>query len=185
MGSRGSVVPLFLQNRDQHSLPITDKRMTRFWITLRDAVDFTIDCLGRMRGGEIFVPKIPSMRITDLARVIAPQADHQIIGLRPGEKLHEVMVTEDDARNAVEYPDRFVCLPSFPVHARGQDLEAWRKDGKPCPDGFHYGSDNNGEWLSPGQLFDMVAGLDLQEARSWTAERERSVSDIVRGQRAS
>lgn len=181
VGSRGSVVPLFLEKREQRFLPITDTRMTRFWITLQEAVSFTISSLGLMQGGEIFIPKIPSMHITDLARVIAPQAEFKVVGLRPGEKLHEVLVTENDAGNTIEFPDRYVCLPSFAVHDRNKSLEAWRREGSPCAEGFHYSSDNNTEWLTDGRLAEMVEALDLPAAKRWAAERERTISDVAPG----
>lgn len=171
VGSRGSVVPFFLRKRREGTLPITDDRMTRFWITLEQGVNFVIDCLGRARGGELFVPKIPSMRITDLARVIAPEAKQEIIGIRPGEKLHEVMVTEDDARNTVQLEDRFVCLPPFSSHSQLRDTDAWLKEGTPCDPGFRYGSDNNTVWLSEQELVEMIGHLDLPEAQEWVAER--------------
>src|SRR5262249_53287148 len=115
VGSRGSVVPLFRRMiaEGADSLPITDERMTRFWITLREGVDFVLSCLLMMSGGEIFVPKIPSMRIIDVARTMAPHLSHRVIGVRPGEKLHETMITEDDARNTIEMPDRYVIEPAF------------------------------------------------------------------------
>jgi UDP-N-acetylglucosamine 4,6-dehydratase len=108
MGSRGSVIPFFLQMRGSGVLPITHPKMTRFWITLEQAVEFVLKCLQRMHGGEIFVPKIPSMNIVDLAKAIAPECRLDVVGIRPGEKLHETMVPEDDARNTFEYQDHFV-----------------------------------------------------------------------------
>ncbi len=155
VGSRGSVIPFFLAKRKTGVLPITDPRMTRFWITLQQGVDFVIDCLRRMRGGELFVPKIPSMNIMDLAQAIAPDCKTEVVGIRPGEKLHEVMVPEDDARNTVELSDRFVILPAFPLW---QD-QASHHGGKLCPDGFRYGSDNNDRWLTKDDLVDVVARL--------------------------
>jgi UDP-N-acetylglucosamine 4,6-dehydratase len=154
VGSRGSVIPFFLSRRASGVLPITDKRMTRFWITLQQGVDFVIDCIERMHGGEIFVPKIPSMNIMDLAMAIAPECRTEIVGIRPGEKLHEVMVPEDDARNTVELPDRFVILPQFswvddPPYA---DLPR-------CPDGFRYGSETNDRWLRGDELTTMIRQL--------------------------
>jgi UDP-N-acetylglucosamine 4,6-dehydratase/5-epimerase len=151
VGSRGSVVPLFrrLIETKAKSLPITDERMTRFWITLRSGVDFVLSCLDWMRGGEMFVPKIPSMRIIDVARAMAPHLSHHIIGIRPGEKLHETMISEDDARNTVEMDDRYIIEPAF----------AWwdRKtfdNGSVTrvAEGFRYSSDSNSEWLSADQL---------------------------------
>ncbi len=168
VGSRGSVIPYFLAKRKEGVLPITDPRMTRFWITLEQGAAFVLNALREMRGGEIWVPKIPSMRITDLARVIASDCECQIIGIRPGEKLHEVMIPVDDGRMSVEFENHFVIKPSFPWWEEG-----WHagNDGMPCPNGFYYGSDNNTEWLSEEQLERMIADLDLSEAREWARER--------------
>ena len=151
VGSRGSVVPLFerLVRERAERLPITDARMTRFWITLQQGVDFVISCLANMQGGEIFVPKIPSMRMVDLAQCLAPGLPHEIIGIRPGEKLHEVLTTEDDAANTFELKDRFIIEPAFPFWSRtpvangdAEPLEATR-----VAEGFRFASDNNDDWL--------------------------------------
>lgn len=154
IGSRGSVVPLFqeLVAKGAKKLPITDPRMTRFWITLEQGVSFVLSNLALMAGGEIFVPKIPSMRIDDLARQIAPGLPHEAVGIRPGEKLHEVMITEDDSRATLELDDRFViCPPSL-----GWDAGHLRARGaKPVPEGFRYSSDANGEWLD-GKALDAL-----------------------------
>ncbi len=149
MGSRGSVIPFFQKMRATGVLPITDPRMTRFWISLGAAVDFVLENLQRMQGGEIFVPKIPSMKITDLARAIAPECDWEIVGIRPGEKLHEVMVPEDDAMHTVAYSDHFAILPSMV-----QDIGAYAAatGGEVLEDGFRYASDNNDRWLSIEEL---------------------------------
>ena len=168
VGSRGSVVPFFLQQRAKGELPITDERMTRFWITLEQGACLVLNALREMRGGEIFVPKIPSMRITDLARVIAPAARTPVVGIRPGEKLHEVMIPVDDGRQSVEFSSHFVICPSFPWW---KDARAGLVAGAPCTEGFYYGSDNNGVWLTDGQLVSMIADLDLPEAREWARER--------------
>ena len=155
IGSRGSVVPLFenLANNGAKSLPITDPRMTRFWITIEQGVAFVLSSLELMRGGEIFVPKIPSMRITDLARTIAPHLPHEVVGVRPGEKLHEVMITEDDARMTLEIDDRYIiCPPST----------RWRSDhlatfgARRVPEGFRYSSDGNTDWLDSVSLGRMI-----------------------------
>lgn len=151
VGSRGSVVPLFKRLRPSGRLPITDPRMTRFWITLDQGVKFVIRCLGQMYGGEVFVPRIPSMNIMDLAKAIAPECAYEIVGMRPGEKLHEVMIPEDDARRTVAFDDFFVIKPEFPWW--GDDR--W-KDGRPVPDGFRYSSDTNEQWLTPEALREMV-----------------------------
>jgi UDP-N-acetylglucosamine 4,6-dehydratase len=155
IGSRGSVVPLFedLLRKGVKRLPITDPRMTRFWITLEQGVAFVLSSLALMRGGEIFVPKIPSMRIIDLANTIAPNLQHEIVGIRPGEKLHEVMITEDDARMTVELEDRYAVCPP---------IGGWMRDhldklgAKPVEDGFRYASDRNAEWLDAGALADLI-----------------------------
>lgn len=157
VGSRGSVVPLFLERRKTGSLPITDERMTRFWITLDQGVDFVLASLERMHGGEIFVPKIPSMRVVDLARAVAPECHIEIVGIRPGEKLHEVMVPDDDSRETVEFDDHYVICPSYVEWGRQAFTE--RSGGKPVPDGFRYSSDSNERWLDEVELRGM-AGLD-------------------------
>ena len=151
MGSRGSVIPFFQQMRATGSLPVTDPKMTRFWITLEQAVKFVLRSLERMHGGEIFVPKIPSMSIVDLAHAIAPECRLDIVGVRPGEKLHETMVPEDDARNTVEYDDCFVIRAQA---ANGNHRNG--NGGKPCPEGFHYSSDNNAHWLTVEELQTLV-----------------------------
>ncbi len=152
VGSRGSVVPLFLQRRKTGKLPVTDERMTRFWITLDHGVQFVLQCLEQMRGGEIFVPKIPSMKLIDLARVIGPDCEMEIVGRRPGEKLHEVMVSEDDAQNTLEYDDFFAILPTI----RTWDENQKRNGGRPLPEGFRYSSDTNTHWLTVAELERMI-----------------------------
>lgn len=161
VGSRGSVIPFFLKMRETGVLPITDLRMTRFWITLEQGVDFVLACLDRMEGGEIFVPKIPSMKVVDLARTIAPECKVQVVGIRPGEKLHEVMVPEDDARNTLEYDDYYAILPTF----RDWDKQKYMSEngGKPCPEGFRYSSDTNTRWLSVEELRSMIGLSDTIE----------------------
>lgn len=153
IGSRGSVIPLFLKMREKGVLPVTDRRMTRFWITLEQGVEFVLASVDRMRGGEIFVPKIPSMNIMDLAKAIAPECRTEIVGIRPGEKLHEVMIPEDDARHAVSYDEYFTILPDF---SNRETREYGQHDGKPCPDGFCYSSDTNERWLSVEELREML-----------------------------
>lgn len=151
VGSRGSVVPFFrrLVAQGAKELPITDTRMTRFWITLDKGVDFVASCFSMMQGGEIFVPKIPSMRIVDLARTMAPDLPHRIVGIRPGEKLHEIMITEDDARQTVELPDRFIIEPAFKWWDRGP----YAKQGASAvADGFNYRSDTNPDWLTAAAM---------------------------------
>ena len=152
VGSRGSVIPLFKRLRETGRLPITDDRMTRFWITLDQGVDLVLNALDRMGGGEIFVPKIPSMTVVDLAKAIGPECELDVIGVRPGEKLHEVMITEDDARNTLEYDDHYTILPEALRASRG-DAET---GGKPCADDFRYSSETNDRWLTPEQLREIV-----------------------------
>ncbi len=146
VGSRGSVAPLFqrLIARGVTELPITDARMTRFWITLNQGVDFVLSSLTMMRGGEIFVPKIPSMKMTDLADAMAPGMPIKVIGIRPGEKLHEMMISVDDSRTTADLGDRYVIEPAFMEYTR----EMFSKSYPLAPDGFSYASDTNEEWLS-------------------------------------
>ncbi|KOS60859.1 flagellin modification protein FlmA [Lysinibacillus sp. FJAT-14222] len=147
VGSRGSVVPFFKKMKSKGVLPITDERMTRFWITLEQGVQFVLDNLERMHGGEIFVPKIPSMKVVDLAKAIAPECDIEIVGIRPGEKLHEAMIMEDDARHTVEYDSYYVIQPEFPFWS-----SKFAEDGKNLPDGFEYTSNKNEDWLTIEEL---------------------------------
>jgi len=151
VGSRGSVVPFFKNIKKTGKLPITDERMTRFWITLDQGVQFVIDNLERMQGGEIFIPKIPSMKVTDLAEAICPECEIEYVGIRPGEKLHEVMITEDDARQTVEFDDYYVIQPEF-VWWNKEKMEG----GKPLPEGFRYSSEINTDWLSINQLKSLI-----------------------------
>ena len=151
LGSRGSVIPYFRQliAKGAKTLPVTDPRMTRFWITLAEAVAFTMSCLPLMRGGEIFVPKIPSMRITDLVEALSPGMQTEVIGIRPGEKLHEVMITEHSARHTVDMNDRYVIEPEWEFWGR----RAFAKEGwDVTPEGFAYSSDNNSHWLTSEDL---------------------------------
>ncbi|MEA1866992.1 MAG: UDP-N-acetylglucosamine 4,6-dehydratase (inverting), partial [Thermodesulfobacteriota bacterium] len=152
VGSRGSVIPFFIKKKTDGLLPITDPRMTRFWITLEQGVDFVLNCLETMVGGELFVPKIPSMKITDLATAICPECKTEIIGIRSGEKLHEVMISKDDARNTVEFDDYYVIKPSFRFFQRHFN----EKGGKPVPGDFEYSSDTNPSWLSVEYLREII-----------------------------
>ncbi len=170
VGSRGSVIPFFLEKRESGTLPITDPRMTRFWITLEQAVDFVLDNLARMEGGEVFVPKIPSMKITDLAEAIAPGCDHEVVGIRPGEKLHEVMVPRNVARNSLEFEDYFAILPAF----QDWDSDSYHEEngGVWCEDQFKYSSDTNDRWLSAEEIREMI-GLEkvaIEEYRKRASE---------------
>ena len=155
VGSRGSVVPLFLKQRASGKVTITDDRMTRFWLSLEQGVHFVIDCIEQMEGGEVFVPKIPSTTIVDLAKAIAPEAEIEIIGIRPGEKLHEVLISEDEARNTVEREDMFVVKPPETLWKRDMTYE-----GEPLLDGFRYSSDNNSEWLDLEGIKQFVAPFE-------------------------
>ncbi|MBM4294154.1 MAG: UDP-N-acetylglucosamine 4,6-dehydratase (inverting) [Deltaproteobacteria bacterium] len=160
VGSRGSVIPLFLQQKETGVLTITDHRMTRFWITLEEGVNFVLKCLERMVGGELFVPKLPSMNIMDLAEAIAPHCRTEIIGIRPGEKLHEVMITKDDARNTLEYKEYFIIKPVFRYFERRfQD-----GDGKPAPEDFEYNSFTNPWRLKPEELRELVKQLPISSS---------------------
>ena len=156
VGSRGSVVPFFqrLLAGGASRLPVTDARMTRFWITLSEGVDFVLSTLSVMRGGEIFVPKIPSMRITDLVAAMSPRAEIEIVGIRPGEKLHEMMISADDARTTAELGDRYAIEPAFVEYPR----QPFRLNGGPgsVPEGFSYASDTNTDWLTAEALMAMV-----------------------------
>jgi UDP-N-acetylglucosamine 4,6-dehydratase len=167
MGSRGSVIPLFLEQRKSGKVTITDPRMTRFWLTLEHGVRFVIKCLEQMVGGEVFVPKIPSMSMKTLAEAIAPGCEIQEIGIRPGEKLHEVLLSEDEARSAFGLEDMFVIAPAHPwwegtTYARGHQL----------PSPFRYSSDTNECWLTAEQLQELSGVAPPEDV----VERKRSES---------
>lgn len=149
MGSRGSVIPFFMSIRDKGVLPITDDRMTRFMISLEQGVELVWHAFDDMEGGEIYVKKIPSMKVTEIATVVAPDARQDVIGIRPGEKLHEQMISEEDAQFTYEYPDHFKILPA--IHNWGESV-ARIKDGQKVAEGFSYTSDNNGDWMDRDQL---------------------------------
>ncbi len=152
VGSRGSVAPIFqrLLAQGATELPITDPRMTRFWITLNQGVDFVLSSLGLMQGGEIFVPKIPSMKMTELAAAMAPDAKIRVIGIRPGEKLHEIMISADDARTTVDMGDRYAIEPAFVEYTRAPMA------GSRLPEAFSYASDTNDAWLTGGDLLALL-----------------------------
>jgi len=158
VGSRGSVVPLFIRQRTNGKITLTDERMTRFWISLEEGVRFVIRCIEHMQGGEVFVPKIPSTTIVDLAKAIAPQAELDVIGIRPGEKLHEVLISEDEARATVELDDMYVVQPAAELWF-ARELP-WQEQGRSLPDGFRYASDSNDEWLDIDQIKEMVAPFE-------------------------
>lgn len=151
VGSRGSVIPLFLDQAKTGRLTITDPRMTRFWITIDAASRFVLRCMEELKGGEIFVPKIPSVRVVDLAAVIAPGAKLEQVGIRPGEKLHECLITEDESRTVIELEDRFEIHPQYPWWTEPRAAR-----GRPVADGFRYASDANSEWLDRDRLGYMV-----------------------------
>lgn len=157
MGSRGSVIPLFLSMRDKGMLPITDHRMTRFMISLEQGVGLVWHAFEDMEGGEIYVKKIPSMKVTDLARTIAPEAKIEFVGIRPGEKLHEQMIGEDDSCYTYEYPEHYKILPAINEWA---NCPKRIKDGQKVPDGFSYTSNNNLDWMTPA---DLQAWIDVNE----------------------
>jgi UDP-N-acetylglucosamine 4,6-dehydratase (inverting) len=157
MGSRGSVIPFFRRLAEKgEPLPITDLRMTRFWITLPQAVDFVISSFDDMNGGELYVPRIPSMHVTDLARAVAPDAELIEVGIRPGEKLHEEMISTEDSRRTLRRADRYIVLPTFAIWGGFTEPA-----GEQVEEGFSYTSDNNDLWLSQEQLAAMLAELGL------------------------
>jgi UDP-N-acetylglucosamine 4,6-dehydratase len=153
VGSRGSVVPIFMEQRKRGKITLTDPRMTRFWITLDQGVRFVIRCIEQMHGGEIFVPKIPSMKLLDMAEAVAPDCQIECVGIRPGEKLHEVLLSEDEARNACETDEMFVIQPAHSWWKK----ENW-KTARPVPENFRYASDSNTQWLSAEDLYALVEG---------------------------
>ena len=154
IGSRGSVVPLFKSQAESGVLTITDERMTRFLITLDQAIDFVLESLGKLQGGEIFVPKNPSMKVTDIAEAIAPGAEHRTVGIRPGEKLHEILVTPDEARHSYDLGNGLMILPEFPTWPIEVPPDAER-----LPDGFRYASDTNDWWLSIDEFRELAFGV--------------------------
>ncbi len=161
VGSRGSVVPLFIKQRNNGGITITDERMTRFWISLEQGTRFVIRCIEQMHGGEVFVPKIPSMTIMDLARAVAPGSKVTLTGIRPGEKLHEVLISEDEARTAVELEDMYVVMPSMSLPRKSVPLgREWEALGKPLPDGYRFASNTNPQWLTIDQIMSMVAPIE-------------------------
>jgi len=154
IASSGSIIPLLKKQKEKGEVTITDERMTRFWITLEEGVRFVINCIDLMKGGEIFIPKISSMKVVDLAEVIAPEAKKKIIGIRPGEKLHEILLTEEEARHAKEFDGYFIVEPEYSF---------WNKDnfrdGKALPEGFKYTSDANNSWITKEQMTEILKHL--------------------------
>lgn len=163
MGSRGSVIPFFLSQKGKGTLPITDERMTRFMITLEQGVELVWHAFEDMEGGEIYVKKIPSMKVTDIARAVDAQARHEIIGIRPGEKLHEQMISPEDAHYTYEYPKHFKILPA--IHSWHKDFKRI-KDGQRVPEGFTYASDSNAEWM------------DVPALQAWIAQHQDKIGRI-------
>ncbi|MRR30679.1 UDP-N-acetylglucosamine 4,6-dehydratase (inverting), partial [bacterium] len=156
VGSRGSVVPVFLKQRETGKLTVTDERMTRFWISLEQGVRFVIRAAETMSGGEVFVPKIPSMTVADLARAVAPEAELNYVGIRPGEKLHEVLISEDEARQTIELDDMFVVQPAETLWF-GHD---WEARGTHPADDYRYASNTNTQWLSVDQIKEIIAPIE-------------------------
>ncbi|MFH1401639.1 MAG: UDP-N-acetylglucosamine 4,6-dehydratase (inverting) [Parcubacteria group bacterium] len=157
IGSSGSVVPLFFEQRKNGEITITDERMTRFWITLGQGAHFVIKCIEMMKGGEIFVPRIPSMKILDLAEIVAPGATRKILGIRPGEKLDEVLITEEEARHTKEFEDYFIIEPEAPFQRRISISE-----GESLPDGFKYTSSNNDKWITTEEIEGILKNLETK-----------------------
>ena len=178
MGSRGSVIPFFLKQRDKGVIPITDTRMTRFNITLEEGVALVLFAITHMWGGEIFVPRIPSYRILDVAEAVAPGCRREIVGIRPGEKLHEEMITETDAINSLEFKEHFVILPSMQLWDVNRYMETF--EGKPCPPNFSYGSGNNTEWLTVEELRRLIR-KHVDENFTVSGEKLESGSPRLRG----
>ncbi len=153
VGSRGSVIPFFKKMKDTGVLPITDTRMTRFWITLEQGVNFVLKCLEMSYGGELFVPKIPSMKILDLVEAIAPNSRHEIVGIRPGEKIHEVMITRDDSRHTLEFDDYYIIEPEFSWWSSEYHVT---NGARPVPKDFEYNSETNPWFLSVNEMREMI-----------------------------
>jgi len=160
IGSSGSVAPLFLEQKKNGEITITDEKMTRFWITLEGGVKFVVGCIEKMKGGEIFVPKISSMKIMDLAEVIAPDAKRKVIGIRPGEKMHEVLLTEEEALHSKEFDNFFVIEPEYPFWHKGNF-----QDGKPLPVGFKYASNTNTEWLTKEKMAELLKNIETEKTK--------------------
>ncbi|MFD2168136.1 UDP-N-acetylglucosamine 4,6-dehydratase (inverting) [Thalassotalea euphylliae] len=165
LGSRGSIIPHFkkLVAGGAESLPITDPEMTRFWITLQEGVEFVLNSFQRMQGGETFVPKIPSMTIEEMAKAIAPDLPHEIIGIRPGEKMHETMCPEDDAHLTIEFDDHFVIMPSIIFYKKVDYFEnAKDEKGQLVPKGFEYNSKTNDTWMNAAQLLEKLKTVTME-----------------------
>ena len=174
LGSRGSVIPFFQERAKTGKLPITDSHMTRFWITLDQAVHFVIHSLSRAKGGEIFVPRIPSMKITDLAQAISPEAQQEVVGIRPGEKVHETLISEDEARNTIQFKECYLVQSNPRLR---EELLKGRNGarGESCSDDFRYASDNNTSWLKVEELQKLI----LQISDDYAIEHSRWSMDDV------
>ena len=156
VGSRGSVIPFFKKLKETGKLPITDRRMTRFWLTLQQGAQFVEKCIPLMLGGEVFIPKIPSMKIIDLAAAIGPQCEQEVVGIRPGEKLHEIMIPSDEARNTREYSSFYIIQPSHHDWNKDEVNKYNGEEGRSVSEDFAYTSDNNTEWFSEEQLREVI-----------------------------
>ncbi len=165
VGSRGSVIPFFMKMKKTGVIPITDIRMTRFFITLEQGVEFVLKCFRLMEGGELFIPKIPSVKIMDVKEAVAPDCRHEVVGIRPGEKLHEVLLPVEESRNALEFDDMFIIEPNFEWWERG-----FHKGGKKLPDEFEFNSRNNSSWLGVKELRRLVGNLEFEEEPERTKE---------------
>jgi UDP-N-acetylglucosamine 4,6-dehydratase len=152
LGSRGSVVPLFAEQKINGTIRVTDARMTRFWMTLEQGVRFVIACIERMQGGEVFMPKLPSMKVVDLARVVAPEAEIQFTSIRPGEKLHESLISAEESRSVVDVGDGYVMVPADQPWV----VESWEQQGERVPEGFAYASDTNDRWLTSDEMMELI-----------------------------
>lgn len=162
LGSRGSIIPTFLAQRGKGRVTVTDPRMTRFWLTLEQGVEFVTRCISAMRGGEVFVPHIPSMSVLDLVKVIVPDCEVEFTGIRPGEKLHETLLSADEARHALVDDGMFIIKPQFRWWERRNGIK-----GDPLPDGFSFTSDQNDRWLTSEELLNLVEDcIDAREVRA-------------------
>ena len=168
IGSRGSVIPFFKKARKTGVIPITDPRMTRFLISLEHGAEFVLKCLSLMVGGELFIPKIPSVRILDLKEAIAPECKVKITGIRPGEKLHEILLPVEESRNAIELEDMYIVEPNFEWWEKGRH----HKEGKKCSEGFEYGSNHNTDWLTQEELEQIAMSEDGSYERRKAAKKK-------------
>lgn len=174
LGSRGSVVPFFEERAKTGVLPITDPRMTRFWITLDQTVHFVLMALSMAKGGELFVPRIPSMKITDLAKAIAPKCKQEVVGIRPGEKIHETLISEDEARNTIQFKECYIVQPNS-ILQKGLLVNGKKGGGKLCPENFRYSSESNNQWLTVKELRELVK----QVSDDYAIEKSRwSMEDV-------